>query len=63
MGKRPYNEARAEANARYDAKTYKKINIAFRKEDDAEIIKAIEEAQAKGMNLREWVKELFENQK
>lgn len=63
MGKRPYNEARAEANARYDEKTYKQINIRFRKEDDAEIISSIEEAQARGLNLREWVKELFENQK
>ena len=60
MGKRPYNEARAAANARYDAKTYKQINIAFRKEDDADIISSIEEAKAKGISLREWVRELYD---
>ncbi len=60
MGKRPYNEARAEANARYDEKTYKKISIAFRKDDDADIIRSIEEAKAKGISLREWVRELYD---
>lgn len=60
MGKRPYNEARAEANARYDAKTYKKINIALRVEDDADVIKSIEEAKAKGQSLREWIRELYD---
>lgn len=60
MGKRPYNEARAEANAKYDAKTYKKINVALRLEDDADIISSIEEAKAKGISLREWVRELFD---
>ena len=60
MGTTP---AKAEATARYQAKTYKKINIALRLEDDADVIKAIEEAQAKGQSLREWIRELFDNQK
>lgn len=60
MGKRPYNEARAEANARYDAKTYKPVVIKLRKEDDADIISSIEEAKAKGISLREWVRELYD---
>ena len=63
MGKRPYNEARAEANARYHEKTYRQIAVKLRKEDDADILKSIDEAKAKGISLREWVKELFENQK
>lgn len=52
-----------EAIARYDAKTYTKINIALRTEDDADIIKSWEEAKAKGIKNREWLRELFENQK
>ena len=60
MGKRPYNEARAAANARYDAKTYAKINIALRMEDDADIIQSIEEAKKKGATLREWLRELYD---
>ncbi len=63
MGVRPYNDARAEANARYDAKTYKLIGIKLRVEDDAEIIKAWQEAQQKGISSREWLKSLYENQK
>lgn len=63
MGVRPYNDARAEANARYDAKTYTQANIRLRKEDDADIIKSLEEARTKGMTNREWIRELFDNQK
>jgi len=58
--KREYNTARAEANAKYDAKTYKKINIALRIEDDADIIKDMEQAKKKGLNNREWLRGLFE---
>lgn len=57
MGTSP---AEAEAIARYQAKTYKKINIALRLEDDADILRSIEEAKAKGMSLREWVRELYD---
>ena len=60
MGKREYTPSRAEANARYDAKTYKKINIALRREDDADIIRSIEDAKGNGLSLREWLRELFE---
>lgn len=61
MGKREYNAARQEANSRYDAKTYKKINIALRLEDDADILEHLEDAKAKGLNNREWLRELFES--
>lgn len=57
---RPYTEARQAANARYDAKTYKKINIALRMEEDADLIKSLEEAQKRGMTTREWLRDLYE---
>lgn len=60
---RPYTEARQAANARYDAKTYKKINIALRIEEDADLIESLEKAQKEGATCREWLRELFENQK
>ena len=60
MGIRPYNEARAEANARYHDKTYHQVAIKLRKEDDADILQDIEEAKAKGITLREWVRELYD---
>lgn len=45
---------------RYDAKTYRKILFRLRVEDDAEIIKDMDEAFERGMNRREWLKEVFE---
>ena len=63
MAKREYTTARAAANARYDAKTYKKINIALRLTDDHDIIQSLEEAKKKGLNNREWLREIFEGQK
>ena len=63
MAKDNHTIAQREAVVRYQQKTYKKINIAFRIEDDADIIKSIEEAKAKGISLREWVRELYDNQK
>lgn len=63
MAKRKYTPARAEANAKYDAKTYKKINIALRVEEDADIIDSHEKARQKGVNNREWMREIFEGNK
>lgn len=63
MAKNNHTPAQREAVARYQAKTYKKINIALRKEEDADIIKAIQEAQDQGLTNREWLRELFDNQK
>lgn len=60
MGKREYNAARQEANARYDAKTYKRINLRLRLEDDADIIKSMDEAKEHGISNREWLRELFD---
>lgn len=55
-----YTKAKAEAIARYDAKTYKKIMIALRLEDDADIIASIEEAKEHGYTLRQWLRQLYE---
>ena len=52
--------AKREAIARYDAKTFKKINIALRIEEDAKLIEAFQEAQQKGIRSREWLIDLFE---
>ena len=58
---REYTEARQEANARYDAKTYKAFTFKLRREDDADIIKSIEDAAGSGINKREWLRELFDS--
>lgn len=55
-----YTKARQEANARYDAKTYKKYTLYLRKEEDGDIIKSIEEAKDRGQTLREWLREKTE---
>ena len=52
--------AQSEANAKYDAKTYKKMLFRLRLEDDADIIQSIQEAQDQGLNKREWLRELFD---
>ena len=55
-----YTEAHARANREYEQRTYKKLTCRLRKEDDADIIAAIEEAQENGLNKREWLRELFD---
>lgn len=53
-------DAQRAATERYDKKTYKRYLFKLRLEDDADIIKAIQEAQENGMNKREWLRELFD---
>lgn len=53
-------QAQSEANARYDAKTYKTFLFKLRVDDDADIIESLQNAQKNGMNKREWLRELFE---
>ena len=60
MGKREYTPARAEANAKYDAKTYQQVNIRLRIKEDADIIASLEEAKRKDISTREWLREIFE---
>lgn len=61
--KREYTPAQAEANARFDAKTYKTYSFKLRKVDDEDIINSIEKAKSKGVNKRQWLRELFEGNK
>lgn len=63
IARRTYTQAKHEANKRYDSKTYKKINIALRLEDDKDILSSIEQAKEKGINSREWLREIFEGRK
>lgn len=60
---RKYTQARRDAVERYQAKTYQKINIALRYDEDADIINAWKKAQGQGIKNREWIRELFDNQK
>ena len=56
-------KSKREAIDKYDAKTYRKINIRLRIDDDAEIIKDMDDALNRGINRREWLKEVFEGYK
>ena len=58
-----YTEAHGRGNRAYDAKTYQKINIALRYDEDSDIIEAWRKAQGQGIKNREWLRELFDNQK
>ena len=57
------SQARKEANARYDAKTYVQVNARLRKDEDADIIASIEEAKRNGQTIREWLRDLFDKEK
>lgn len=57
------SDARREANARYDEKTYKNFLFKLRLDEDADIIRAIQEAQENGTNKREWLRDLFDKEK
>lgn len=58
MGVRVNNEARKAATSKYDAKTYKKLTIKVRIEDDADLIASYEKAQKNGITGREWLRTL-----
>ena len=53
-------KSKREATDRYDAKTYRKVLFRLRIEDDAELIKDMDEAFERGINRREWLKGVFE---
>lgn len=57
------SEARRNANDRYDAKTYKKIFLILRLDDDADIIGDIEDAQSNGLSLRMWLRGVYDKAK
>ena len=53
-------DSKRKANDKYDAKTYRQVNFRLRVDDDAEIIKDMDDATSKGLNHREWLKNMFE---
>ena len=57
------SEAKRNANNRYDERTYKRITIHLRLEDDASIIKDLAEAQEHGISYRDWLRQLYEDAK
>ncbi len=54
------SDAQQKASKKFDDKTYKKILVAFRKADDADMIADIEEAKARGISYREYFRGLYE---
>jgi len=61
MAVNPYTEARARANRAFDEKTYKKVLVSLRYDEDGDMIRALEDAQAEGLRSREWLRELYDN--
>ena len=53
-------KSKREAIDRYDSKTYRKVLFRLRIEDDAEIIKDMDDALNRGINRREWLKGVFD---
>ncbi len=54
------SDAKREAIQRYDEKTYKKVSIALRIDEDADIIASMQEAKENGISYRDWLRELFD---
>ena len=54
------SNAKREAIRRYDDKTYRKISIALRVDDDNRILESLDKAKSQGQTSREWLNELFE---
>jgi hypothetical protein len=54
------SNAKREAIARYDSKTYKKVLIALRIDEDADILESLQDAKDNGYSNREWLRQLFE---
>lgn len=44
---------------RYNKKVYKQFTIKFRKDEDAEIIKCLEENSKEGKSKRQWIHDLY----
>lgn len=55
------SDAKRAANARFDEKTYRKLLIALRYEEDAEILESLAESKANGIPYRTWLTDLFYN--
>lgn len=53
------SEANRRANDKYDNKTYARLTIKFRLEDDADIIKALADAKEDGVQYRKIISEWY----
>ena len=56
-------EAHLKANERYLKKTYKQIPIRLKKDEDKDILDSIQEARARGISMRQWLRDLYETKK
>ena len=56
-------KSKREAIDRYDAKTYHNVLFRLRIEDDAEIIKDMNDAFEQGVSRRAWLKAIYEGYK
>lgn len=54
------SEAKRKANNKYDKKTYERITVRLRVDDDADLIESFEKARAEGKAGRDWLRELKE---
>lgn len=55
-----YTEAQARATRAYEEKTYKAVIFKFKRDEDADILEALEAAKENGFTKMEWMRELFE---
>lgn len=53
-------EAQRRASLKYDEKTYRRILLRLRKEEDWDIIESYEKAKVEGKKAREWIRGLYE---
>lgn len=60
MAYQDHKESTRRANDKYDAKTYKRMMLRLRNDEDSDIIESLREAQANGKTNREWLREVFE---
>ena len=52
-------ESQKRGREKYDSKTYRKINIALRLDEDADIINSMDYARDNGIKLRECLSDIF----
>ena len=55
------SQAKLDAVTRYEEKTYKRVFVALRLDEDADILESLQEAKEHGYTGREWVRQLFES--
>lgn len=58
MARKKY-QSQVEAQARYEAKTYKKFTFYLRQSEDKAIIDSIQRAKNENITLRDWLTDVF----